>query len=75
MAENRSTPRLREDSTVLGGKFSNALYAKGSTTFIADAAAGYDLGRGWSIAERYRHGWTMVGKDALVTGGKFNLTQ
>jgi hypothetical protein len=65
--------RLDEQATVLGGRFTSAFSAGGSTSWFADAAAALDLGSGWGAYAGYRHGWTrMPGGNALVEGGRLS---
>jgi hypothetical protein len=65
--------RLDEEATILGGRFSSAFSAGGSTSWFADGAASLGLGGGWGAYAGYRHGWTSIrGGDALVQGGRFS---
>jgi len=63
--------RLREDRTVLGGRFSPIFSGAGSSTTFLDGSASLDLGRGWNAFASYRHGWTLLpGTGALVDNGR-----
>lgn len=64
-----SASRLREDATVLGGRFDASLGARGATSWFVDGVAGAELGGGWSATARYRRGWTGFGTDG---GGKLS---
>ncbi|HLL59007.1 MAG TPA: S8 family serine peptidase, partial [Allosphingosinicella sp.] len=65
--------RLHEESTVLGGNFSSAFSSAGATSHFLDAAASYDLGRGWGAYGSYRRGWTSLpGTGGLVQEGRFS---
>lgn len=60
-----SAGRMREDSTVLGGRFDASLGAPGATSWFADSAAAVALGKGWHGTARYRRGWTGFGSDGV----------
>ncbi|MGQ0588217.1 MAG: S8 family peptidase [Sphingosinicella sp.] len=63
--------RLAEDGTVLGGRF--AMAPGGATSLFLDAAARYDLGRGWVAGASYRRGSTgMTGNGDLVRAGRLS---
>jgi subtilisin family serine protease len=63
--------RLREESTVLGGRFSSAFSNGGSTSTFLDGTADIGLGNGWAAFASYRRGWTaMPGTGALVDRGR-----
>ncbi|WP_114952917.1 S8 family peptidase [Sphingosinicella terrae] len=63
--------RLGEAQTVLGGRF--AFAPGGSTSYFADAVAGYRLGADWDARASYRRGWTtMPGGAGLVAGGRLS---
>jgi hypothetical protein len=63
--------RLDEEQSVLGGRFSSAFSAGGSTTYFVDSNASMNLGRGWGAFASYRRGWTtMPGTGALVDKGQ-----
>ena len=62
---------LREEATILGGRFSPAFSSAGSASWFVDGAATFDLGSGWVANAGYRHGWTRIrGGGALVKGGR-----
>jgi hypothetical protein len=62
--------RLAEERTILGGRFSDALAASGSTSWFLDGGVGYRFGPGWSTQANYRRGWTALeGSGGLVRGG------
>jgi hypothetical protein len=62
--------RLREEDSVLGGRFSSAFSSGGSRTAFVDGAASLALGAGWSAFASYRRGWTAIGgTGALVEKG------
>ena len=56
-----SGSRMREDATVLGGRFDAALGAPGATSWFADTSADMAVAAGWRAAARYRRGWTGFG--------------
>ena len=58
-----SASRMREDSTVLGGRFNASLGAPGATSWFVDSAAIVGLGNGWQGTARYRRGWTGFGSE------------
>lgn len=58
-----SASRMREDETVLGGRFDASLGAPGATSWFLDSAATVALGGGWQGTARYRRGWTGFGSD------------
>lgn len=58
-----SASRMREDATVLGGRFDASLGAPGATSWFMDSAATVGLGGGWQGTARYRRGWTGFGSD------------
>jgi hypothetical protein len=61
--------RLREDETVLGGRFSFA--PAGSTSWFLDGSGTYNFGSGFSAEAQYRLGWTLMpGGNGLVEGGQ-----
>lgn len=60
-----SAGRMREDSTVLGGRFDVSLGAPGATSWFVDGAAAVTLGQGWQGTARYRRGWTGFGSDKV----------
>ncbi|HEY0626987.1 MAG TPA: hypothetical protein VGD10_09660 [Allosphingosinicella sp.] len=65
--------RLREEKTVLGGRFSEAYSAGGSTSNFADASLQLPLGAGWDALASYRFGRTaMGGTGALSKGGRLS---
>lgn len=67
-----SASRMREDSTVLGGRFDASLGAPGATSWLVDGVADAHLGGGWSATARYRRGWTgfgSAGAGGLSTDG------
>jgi hypothetical protein len=64
--------RLDEESTTLGARFSPLLGVGGGTSWFADAAASFDLGRGWGAHAAYRRGRTSAAAGAgLAQGGRF----
>jgi len=56
---------LREDRTVLGGRFSDA-FAGGAQSLFADARAGWSLAPGWRISAAGRLGWTRPDRSAVI---------
>jgi hypothetical protein len=62
--------RLQEQETILGGRLSSSFGTGGSTSWFADAAAGFDLGGGWGAHASYRRGATRLPLGALATGGR-----
>lgn len=62
--------RLEERDTVFGGRMSEAFTTGGSTSWFADAAASWDLGKGWSANGSYRRGWTVMPGAALGERGR-----
>jgi hypothetical protein len=64
---------LDEEETILGGRFSSAFSNAGSTSWFADGAASFDIGRGWGAFASYRQGWTSIRSGgALVQGGRLS---
>lgn len=62
--------RLREEDTVLGGRFSSTFSGRGATSHFLDGTASFDLGQGWGANASYRRGWTSLpGSGAMVTRG------
>ncbi|HZF42564.1 MAG TPA: S8 family peptidase [Sphingomonadaceae bacterium] len=59
-----SASRMREEETVLGGRFDASLSAPGATSWFMDSAATASLGGGWQGIARYRRGWTGFGSDS-----------
>ena len=59
--------RMREGSTVLGGRFDAALGAPGATSWFVDSAAQMGIGGGWIAGARYRRGWTGFGSEGSGT--------
>lgn len=53
--------RLDEAETVLGGRFSEAIGARGAATTFVDAGLRFDLGARVTLAANYRRGWTRIG--------------
>jgi hypothetical protein len=49
---------------------SDAFTTGGSTSWFADAAASYDLGKGWSANGSYRRGWTIMPGAGLGERGR-----
>src|SRR3546814_650512 len=65
--------RLKEEATVLGGRFSPAFTSGGATSHFLDGTASFDLGRGWGAFASYRRGWTRLpGTSALVDRGRLS---
>ena len=58
-----SATRMREEATVLGGRFDASLGAPGATSWFVDGVASSALGAGWTGTARYRQGWTGFGAD------------
>ncbi len=59
--------QMREDATILGGRFGAALGGSGATSWFADAGAGLAFGA-WRLDAAYRRGWTRVGANSLRGG-------
>ena len=65
--------RLREESTVLGGRFSSVFSTAGATSHFVDGTASFDLGSGWGAFGSYRRGWTnLPGTGGLVHNGRLS---
>ncbi len=65
--------RLEEESTLLGARFSPTLGVGGGASWFADAAAAFDLGRGWDARAAYRRGWTAApAAGGLARGGRLD---
>jgi hypothetical protein len=63
--------QLKEESTILGGRFSSAFSSGGSSTTFVDGTIDANLGNGWGAFASYRRGWTaMPGTGALVDSGR-----
>ncbi|HEY5722204.1 MAG TPA: S8 family peptidase [Allosphingosinicella sp.] len=62
--------RLKEEDTILGGRLASAYSSGGSTSWFADGAAGFDLGKGWGAYASYRRGWTSMPGTALAHNGR-----
>jgi hypothetical protein len=63
--------QLKEDSTVLGARFSTAFSSGGATSTFLDSSASLDLGRGWATMGSYRRGWTSLsGTSGMVDKGR-----
>ena len=56
-----SASRMREEASVLGGRFDASLHTGGATSWFMDSAASAALGAGWLGTMRYRRGWTGFG--------------
>ena len=52
--------QLREDATLLGGRFGAALGGGGATSWFADARLTATPGAGWRLGASWRQGWTIV---------------
>ena len=52
--------RLEERETILGSRLSPVFHTGGAHSDFLDAAARFELGRGWSASGSYRRGWTSV---------------
>lgn len=64
---------LREDRTVLGAHFHDALGAGGASTLFLDASADWRFAPGWRAGAQMRQGWTRADRQGLVSTGS-NLT-
>lgn len=51
---------LREDRTLLGARFHDALGLAGADTVFLDAGAGWTLAPGWRLGGSLRQGWTSA---------------
>ena len=64
--------RLTEEETILGGRLASAYSSGGSTSWFADGAASFDLGKGWGAYAAYRRGWTSMPGTALAQNGRLS---
>lgn len=62
-----SASRMREEATVLGGRFSFA--PGGSTSWFADATVGWENREGWGAQASYRRGVTRLPAGAGIARG------
>lgn len=62
---NLGASLLREEASVLGARFADALGAPGATTLAALAGAELALARGWSLEGRYQRGRTRIAAGGL----------
>jgi hypothetical protein len=60
---------LREDRTVLGAYFHDALGAGGADTLFLDASAGWRFAPDWRLGGQFRQGWTRAERQGLVASG------
>lgn len=58
---------LREDCTVLGARFSEALGGGGATSFFLDARGDWEFAQGWSLGIAGRLGHTSPDSSAIIT--------
>ncbi|WP_420606942.1 S8 family peptidase [Novosphingopyxis sp.] len=59
---------LREDETVLGARFSEALGRGGASSVFIDAGLAWEPATGWQLAAGWRQGWTRALATQTVTG-------
>jgi hypothetical protein len=65
--------QVEEESTVLGGRFSQAFSSGGSTSYFVDTGFELRLGRGWSAGGTHRRGWTRTkGTGGLLRQGELD---
>ncbi len=60
---------VREDETILGARFAQAIGRSGAQSFFVDATAQLDLDHNWTFGASWRQGWTKPGKTATLRGG------
>lgn len=65
---------LREESTVLGARFSAALGGAGATTRMADIGVRLALGGGWAAGAAWRQGWTKAERGGALEKGALRST-
>jgi hypothetical protein len=63
---------LREDASVLGGRFGAALGGGGANTKIVDIRVGWEIGGGWSLTGAVRQGWTHADKRGALVSGRLS---
>ena len=61
---------LREDRTVLGARFHDALGRGGADSAFVDARAGWSLRSDLRLGASWRGGYTMPGRGGTITGGR-----
>ena len=62
------TDWLREDETVLGARFSEALGRGGASSVFLDAGLAWEPATDWRLAGSWRQGWTRALATQTVTG-------
>jgi subtilisin family serine protease len=62
-----SGSRLREEATVLGGRFGFA--PGGATSWFADATVAWENEGGWGAQASYRRGWSLLPAGSGLAGG------
>jgi hypothetical protein len=61
---------LREDRTVLGARFHDALGAGGADSLFLDARAGWSVAPGWRLGAAMRGGYTTPASGGAIVGGR-----
>ncbi|MXP08595.1 S8 family peptidase [Pseudoblastomonas halimionae] len=60
---------LREENTLLGARFHDALGVGGADSLFLDTDLRFDAGAGWRLGGSYRRGWTFAQGVALASDG------
>lgn len=60
LAATVSASWLREDRTILGARFHEALGVGGADSMFLDADLRFDAGEGWRLGGAFRQGWTFA---------------
>lgn len=61
---------MREQSSVLGARFSSALGGGGASTATTDLDVGLALGKGWGVRGQWREAWTVADRGGALTRGR-----
>lgn len=61
--------QLREQASVLGAHFGDALGGTRATSWFLDGTARWEAGGGWSVGGSLRQGWTMADVRGGISGG------
>ncbi|MGV3511723.1 MAG: S8 family serine peptidase [Novosphingobium sp.] len=60
---------MREERTVLGARFADALGGGGATTATVSPGLGWRFGKGWALGATGSLGFTRIDSGAVATGG------